>query len=228
MITNCIIRYQGEIYKSLFVNYELLEKSLEFKGWYGDYKGVLLLSLIICIKFLKKNLKCDNMCDQFSFTILTIGCLLMPETIIMFSVFFLYLEIYSIQYNKNKWIIFYSCIGLYQLYTWLSIVKSYDLIMVKCFLDGFIDISTPEKLYITVIMIITYMVQLVLFSTTIANELVVYFLSVIAFMNGTIALSLYLIFHELFLTFDKKVITGFVLKKYNNFDNQDKDDDMFL
>jgi len=60
MIINCIIRYQGEIYKSLFVNYELLEKSLEFKGWYGDYKGVLLLSLIICIKFLKKNLKCDN------------------------------------------------------------------------------------------------------------------------------------------------------------------------
>lgn len=189
---NFIVRVEHSAI-TVFENFNKLNTSLEFQGWFLDYKGVLLLSIIIYTKFQILNRNLYNLTDDLLALFLFVT---FPDSLIVLNIFRLYIHR---NYRKNKSITFtilYSLIGLYQLYNWSKIVNYYDLINNKCYLDGFIDISTPEKLYITMLMIITYGLQTLLFWKTIGNELIVYILSVIAFSNGTIALSIYIILYE--------------------------------
>lgn len=188
---NYIVR--SDTYFSIFTK---LHNSLEFQGWFIDYKGVLFVSLITYGRFWGIN---PNLHTKLDFFITCFLIIFFHDIFIPIVIFLLCIFRQFYRFGDKRWIIFYIGVVLYQLYNWLKIVIDYDLINHKCFLDGFIDISSPEKLYITMTMIITYGLQVLLFSETMKNKLIMYIFSVIAFMNGTIALSLYLIYYELFL-----------------------------
>jgi hypothetical protein len=162
-----------------------VDSNLAIKGWYIDYLGVLLLTIINSYNL--ENLTLKLFITKFFQLWLIPGLHLLDSMVLLVT-------------NKQKSIIniiIYSIIGLFQLYKWESIVYKYDMLFNKCFLGGFIDLSNPTSIYITVLMIIVYYYQLVLFTNKRRNEMFFYLLSVIAFMNGTVALSIYLIYFEL-------------------------------
>ena len=181
-----------------------VNENLAIKGWYLDYLGVLLLTFINSFKLEKINLG--------TIIIKFLQLSLIPGIHLLYSMVLLYvnslpshllhknyLSYKSYKIKNMLYVIIYFTIGSVQLYKWESIVYKYDLLFDKCFLEGFIDLSNPTNIYITVLMIIVYYYQVVLFANTIHSSIFFYILSVIAFMNGTIALSIYLIYFELFL-----------------------------
>lgn len=179
--------------------------NLSIEGWYTDYLGVLLSSFLIYLRFIEKY----TILPFFSLIIFSFSSILIiPGFYITVSLFILYIN-HKIPTNTTgsyKSIIAFVSIALFQSYKWISLVLKYDFIFNKCFLGGFIDLSTTTSVYITILMILVYLIQVILFAKTIKYKWLIYLLSVIAFTNGTIAICLYMIYYEIYIIDRKKKI----------------------
>jgi len=185
--------------------YEEINENILIQGWYIDYFYLCFVCVIINVRliFLKnKNGRTDEEryfnCPFFINDIINILLIFFFSDYFVISVMFdLYCKL-NMSYKYTSKLIKYLSLWSYcvilviELYNWVNLVIKWN----KCFLDGFEYTSTVSSLYITVSMIIIYCFQVILFYYTPINKIFMIILILMAFMNATITLILYMIYLE--------------------------------
>jgi hypothetical protein len=204
-----------------------VNEDIPIQGWFIDYFYLRILCLILYVRilYLRNTNKSDKSLlsgsanenptnkNQYSqnFSILyyifpPIILYISPGSFILNVMFNLYKinkykYLYSTNFQRYTSLVFYSAILFAQSYGWIDLVVKWDN-LAGCFLDGFVNISTYSSLYITALMIIVYLFQVILFIeiNDISNIFFTSIIIVVAFCNGTIGSCLYMIYFELYKT----------------------------
>ena len=218
LFINSIYFYHQKIELNQFL--KDVNEDIPIQGWFIDYFYLRILCLVLYVRILylrNTNNTFDKNQYSHNFSILyyifpPIILYFSPGSFILNIMFNLYKinkykYIYSTNFQRYTSLVFYSVILFAQCYGWIDLVVKWDNKFdlsgsANCFLDGFVNTSTYSSLYITALMIIIYLFQVILFVeiNDISNIFITSIIIVIAFCNGTIASCLYMIYFELYKT----------------------------
>lgn len=190
-----------------------MNSNIPIQGWYIDYFYLKVLCFILYLRFSylkdKNKISYQNFFDITNFYIDIFYEMFMsyflPGSFIL-SVMYSFNKInrqqfvYTTKIQKYISLTLYSIILFYESYNWINFVVKWD----NCFLNEFYDMSTPSAIYITTLMIIVYLFQIILLieidNYNLDNLYFTVILVYVSFCNGTISMCLYMMYFEIYKT----------------------------